>query len=131
MWAFAGVGVAYCRSLDASVFACFAYIHMPCIRAHVKCSSWEGLRVAERRSGEHWVGWHGTFEPSSSFGGECERDIVLGRCGWEGFLGIEYSLDRETVALSLSRRLKVCAMPISSSLLLSRPSLGKLTPSAP
>lgn len=68
MWAFAGVGVAFCRSLGsghASVFACFAYIHMPCIRAHVKCSSWEGLRVAEREFGEHWVGWHGTFEPSS------------------------------------------------------------------
>lgn len=34
--------------------------------------------------------------------GECERDVVLGRCGWEGFLGIEYSLDREKLALSLA-----------------------------
>lgn len=72
--------------LGFGICACVhAYIHL---HAHVQCSYWERLWVAESQPGS--IGSGGTAHSTLvKLRGECERDVVLGRCGWERFLGID------------------------------------------
>lgn len=48
-------------------------------RAHVHCIYWDGLCVAEIRSGSHLeLGSVGSAHRTLKLRGECERDVVLG-----------------------------------------------------
>lgn len=62
--------------------------------------------------GEHWIGWHGTLNPRQA----SERSVSGMLCLVDGdvkvFLGIDYSFEPTTLS-PLSRRQKVCAVPIT------------------
>lgn len=97
-----------------------AYIH---VRAHAECISWEGLCVAKKKSGGALVRVARHIEPSSSFGASVSGMLCLVDVDVKVFLGIDYSFDPET--LSLSRRQKVCAVPITIAIICCLDPLGR------
>lgn len=90
-----------CMCVCVCVVCLHAYIH---VRAHAECISWEGLCVAEKKSGAALDRVARHIEPSSSFGASVSGMLCLVDVDVKVFLGIDYSFDPATLSPLFSRR---------------------------